>query len=107
MVYSRKRSLTAKFSDMIDGKSTLSGEFNFTRPHTLTATTWMQPGSVGDKNLDKVGDNPLSYRVTSAGEYDGKLSLGDAQQTKPATGMTVNFLSTLDLRQSGGRGTRG
>ena len=48
MVYSRQRSLTAKFSDMIDDKPTLSGEFTFSGPHTVIATTWKQPGSLDD-----------------------------------------------------------
>jgi hypothetical protein len=55
MVYSRKGTVIAKFSDMIDGKPTLSGEFNFAGPHTLTATTWSQPAAAGDNALpDKV-----------------------------------------------------
>ena len=54
MVYGRKANAIAKFSDMIDGKPTLSGAFDFAGPHTLTATTWRQPGSVGDKDLDKI-----------------------------------------------------
>ncbi len=48
MVYGRKSSLIANFSDMIDGKPTLSGEFEFAGPHTVTATTWRQPGSLDD-----------------------------------------------------------
>ena len=55
MVYSRKANAIAKFSDMIDGKPTLSGDFNFAGPHTVTATTWKQPAAPGDKVLsDKV-----------------------------------------------------
>jgi hypothetical protein len=53
MVYSRKANAFAKFSDMIGGKPTLSGDFDFTGPHTLTATTWKQPAS-GDKEPEKV-----------------------------------------------------
>src|SRR5262249_54357649 len=53
MVYSRKANAFAKFSDMIGGKPTLSGDFDFTGPHTLTATTWKQPPS-GDKEPEKV-----------------------------------------------------
>jgi hypothetical protein len=49
MVYSRKRSLIAKFSDMIDGKPTLSGEFTFSGPDTVIATTWKQPGALNDE----------------------------------------------------------
>jgi hypothetical protein len=55
MVYGRKANAIARFSDMIDGKPTLSGDFNFTGPHTLTATTWKQPAAPGDKAVnDKV-----------------------------------------------------
>jgi hypothetical protein len=49
MVYGHKSSLIAPFSDMIDGKPTLSGEFNFSGPHTVVATTWKQSGSLDDK----------------------------------------------------------
>ncbi len=49
MVFGRKGSLVAQFSDMIDGKPTLSGEFNFSGPHTVVATTWKQSGSLDDK----------------------------------------------------------
>lgn len=49
MVFGRKSSLIGKFSDMIDGKPTLSGEFNFSGPHTVTATTWRQSGSLDDQ----------------------------------------------------------
>jgi hypothetical protein len=49
MVYSRKTSRIAEFSDMIDGKPTLSGDFRFSGPNAVTATTWRQPGALGDK----------------------------------------------------------
>jgi hypothetical protein len=49
MVYSRKQKRIAKFSDMIDGYPTLSGDFSFSGPHTLAATTWKQTGALDDK----------------------------------------------------------
>ncbi len=49
MVYSRKKNLFAKFSDMINGKPTISGEFQFSGPHTLTASTWNEPGDMDHK----------------------------------------------------------
>lgn len=49
MVYSRKQKRIAKFSDMIDGYPTLSGDFGFSGPHTLAATTWKQTGALDDK----------------------------------------------------------
>jgi hypothetical protein len=49
MVYSRKQKRIAKFSDMIGGAPTLSGDFKFSGPHTLEATTWKQPGALDDK----------------------------------------------------------
>jgi hypothetical protein len=39
----------AGFSDMIEGKPTLSADFHFAGPHTLVATTWKQQGSLDDK----------------------------------------------------------
>jgi len=77
MVYGRKANAFANFSDMIDGKPTLSAEFEFSGPHTVTATTWKQPGSAGDKDLEKL---PITVdlqqafekipRSTSASETD-------------------------------------
>jgi hypothetical protein len=49
MAYSRKKNLFAKFSDMINGSPTVSGEFQFSGPHTLTASTWKQPGDLDHK----------------------------------------------------------
>lgn len=49
MVYSVKSNRIAQFSDMIDGKPTLSGDFTFSDPHTLDASTWKQPGDLTDK----------------------------------------------------------
>jgi len=49
MVFDRKNASIAKFSDMIDGKPTLSGDFKFSGPHTLVATTWRASGSLDDK----------------------------------------------------------
>jgi hypothetical protein len=48
IVCSRKQKRIAKFSDMIGGYPTLSGEFKFAGPHTLVATTWKQPGALED-----------------------------------------------------------
>jgi hypothetical protein len=47
MVYSRKKNLFVKFSDMIDGMPTLSGDFSLSAPHTLVAITCEATGSVG------------------------------------------------------------
>jgi hypothetical protein len=49
MVYSRQKNRIAGFSDMIEGKPTLSADFRFAGPHTLVASTWKQPGSLDDK----------------------------------------------------------
>jgi hypothetical protein len=49
MVYSRKKNLFANVSDMINGAPTVSGEFQFSGPHTLTASTWKQPGDLDHK----------------------------------------------------------
>jgi hypothetical protein len=54
MVFDRKSSQIIKFSEMIGGKPTLSGDFSFSGPHTLAATTRKQPGPASDKDLEKV-----------------------------------------------------
>ena len=48
-IYSRKHDRFAGFSDLNGGKPTLSGEFGFTGPHILAATTWRQEGAINDK----------------------------------------------------------
>jgi hypothetical protein len=47
-VYSVKKSLIANFSDMIGGNPTVSGQFQFSGPHTLVASTWKKPGAAED-----------------------------------------------------------
>jgi hypothetical protein len=49
MVFGRKSSRIAPLSDMIGGKPTLAGEFSFSGPHTLAATTWREPGAPDEK----------------------------------------------------------
>src|SRR5262249_27988106 len=49
MVYSRQHNRIAGFSDMIKGEPTVSGDFHFTGPHTVVASTWKRPGSLDDK----------------------------------------------------------
>src|SRR5262249_14722481 len=49
MVYSRQKNRIAALSDMIGGKPTVSADFHFSGPHTLVASTWMQPGALEDK----------------------------------------------------------
>jgi hypothetical protein len=46
MVYSRQKNQIASVSDMIDGKPLLSGDFQVTAPHSLTVSTWKQPGDL-------------------------------------------------------------
>ena len=47
-VYSVKKKLIANFSDMIGGNPTVSGQFQFSGPHTLVASTWKKPGVTDD-----------------------------------------------------------
>ena len=53
-VYSREKNLFASFSDMIGGAPTVSGDFSFSAPHTVTATTLEKIGS--DKQVPVVVD---------------------------------------------------
>jgi hypothetical protein len=48
-IFARKSARFVAFSDMIDGRPTLSGDVTFTGPHTLTATTWRHNGALEDK----------------------------------------------------------
>ena len=50
MLYSREKNRFALLCDMFDCMQTVSGDFHFTGPHTLVATTWRQAGSL-DSNL--------------------------------------------------------
>ena len=45
-VYSVKKNLFASFNDMIGGRPTVSEQFKFTGPHSLTASTWKQQGDL-------------------------------------------------------------
>jgi len=49
MVYSREKKRIAPFSDMIDGKPTLSADFHFDGAHRLVAETWIEAGSLDNK----------------------------------------------------------
>ncbi len=44
-VYSRQKNLITDFSAMIGNNPTVSGDFKFTGPHTVSATTWEKAGS--------------------------------------------------------------
>ena len=48
-VYSRGKNAFGQFSDMIDGKPSLSADFKFAGPHTLIASTWKQAGALDDR----------------------------------------------------------
>jgi hypothetical protein len=48
-VFSRKASRIAPLADMIGGKPSLSGDFTFAAPHSLTASTWRQEGAIDNK----------------------------------------------------------
>jgi hypothetical protein len=47
-VYGVNKKLIANFSDMIGGNPTVSGQFQFSGPHTLVASTWKKPGATDD-----------------------------------------------------------
>jgi hypothetical protein len=47
-VYSREKQRFADFSDIIGGKPTLSGDFSFSGPHTVHASTWKKPADLDD-----------------------------------------------------------
>ena len=48
MVYGVRKNQFAKFSDMINGAPTLSGQLQLSAPHTVTAKTWKRPGATDD-----------------------------------------------------------
>jgi len=51
-VYSRQRNLIISFNELIGGNPTVSADFNFSGPHTVTAATWEKAGS--DKQIPVV-----------------------------------------------------
>jgi hypothetical protein len=53
-VYSRQKNIIVSFNEMIGNNPTVSGEFKFSGPHTVAATTWERPGS--DKQIPIVVD---------------------------------------------------
>jgi hypothetical protein len=50
-VYSREKNQIISFSEMIGGNPTLSADFDFGGPHTITATTWEKQGSDKQKKV--------------------------------------------------------
>jgi hypothetical protein len=50
-VYSREKNQIVSFSEMIGGNPTLSADFDFSGPHTITATTWEKQGSDKQKKV--------------------------------------------------------
>jgi len=44
--YGRKENQFVRLSDMMNGAPTLSGDFQFTGPHTVAASTWKEPGAI-------------------------------------------------------------
>jgi hypothetical protein len=50
-VYSVKKNQVANFSNMINGNPTVSGQFQFSGPHTVVASTWKQTGDLNDSVL--------------------------------------------------------
>ncbi len=48
-IYGRKENQFVRFSDMTNGAPTLSGDFQFSGPHTVAATTWKEPGAIEAK----------------------------------------------------------
>jgi hypothetical protein len=44
-VYGRHKNLIAAFNAMIGNNPTVSADFTFVGPHTISATTWQKPGS--------------------------------------------------------------
>jgi hypothetical protein len=53
-VYSRQKNLFASFNEMIGRNPTVSEDFSFSGPHTVTAFTWEKSGS--DKRIPIVVD---------------------------------------------------
>ncbi len=53
-VYSRQKNLFLSFSEMIGGNPTVSENFSFSGPHTVTAFSWEKAGS--DKQIPIVVD---------------------------------------------------
>jgi hypothetical protein len=49
MVFGRDKRLIATFSDLIEGRPTLSGDFTFAGPHSVTAMTWKAEGDLDNK----------------------------------------------------------
>jgi hypothetical protein len=48
-VFGRKASRFAPLTDLIGGKPSLSGDFTFAAPHSLTSSTWKQEGAIDSK----------------------------------------------------------
>jgi hypothetical protein len=47
--YGRKENQFVRLSDMMNGAPTLSGDFQFSGPHIVDASTWKEPGAIDEK----------------------------------------------------------
>ena len=65
-VFSREKNLIVSFNKMIGDNPTTSEEFNFSGPHTVTATTWEKPGS--DNRIPVVVDLEEAIRKIAASD---------------------------------------
>jgi hypothetical protein len=68
MVCGRKKNGIAALIDMIGGNPTVSGDFNFTGPHRVVASTWKQPGSTDDNVAVTVDHEDAFGKLTPAPE---------------------------------------
>jgi hypothetical protein len=73
MVFSRKRNAFATFSDMIHDEPTVSGDFEVSGPHTLTAKTWKKPGDL-ENTVPVSVDLEKAFGVSSPMEMFSKIS---------------------------------
>jgi hypothetical protein len=65
-VFSRDKGVIASFNAMIGDNPTVSADFKFSGPHTLTATTWEKSGS--DKHVPVVVDLEDAIKKVDAGK---------------------------------------
>jgi len=65
-VFSRDKGVIASFNAMIGDNPTVSADFKFSGPHTVTATTWEKSGS--DKHVPVVVDLVEAIKKVDAGK---------------------------------------
>lgn len=82
-VYGRAQNIFVSFSDLIEGRPTVSGEFSFSKAHILAATTVDKIGS--DKQVPVTIDLAEAFKRSVPHSLDGAIESATQPCAKPSS----------------------